>query len=108
MTTARTRRRLARTAAVLVAAAVAGAAMPTAEARPPKGDTARVSEGAKGEALDGPSLALGLSGDGRYALFSSSATNLLPGGAGAVGPVGVRRQRHVVSPVVRTGRWCPA
>ncbi|MFJ7909200.1 TolB family protein [Kitasatospora sp. NPDC096204] len=94
MTTARTRRRLARTAAVLVAAAVAGAAMPAAEARPPKGDTARVSEGAKGEALNGPSLALGLSGDGRYALFSSSATDLLPGGAGAVGDVYVRDLRN--------------
>ncbi|WP_316527890.1 TolB family protein [Kitasatospora brasiliensis] len=94
MTTARTRRRLARTAAVLVAVAVAGAAMPAAEARPPKGDTARVSEGAKGEALDGPSLALGLSGDGRYALFSSSATDLLPGGAGAVGDLYVRDLRN--------------
>ncbi|WP_374120149.1 TolB family protein, partial [Streptomyces sp. LS1784] len=94
MTTARTRRRLARTAAVLVAATVAGAAMPVAEARPPKGDTARVSEGSKGEALDGASLALGLSGDGRLALFSSAATNLLPGGAGAVGDVYVRDLRN--------------
>ncbi|MFJ6621793.1 hypothetical protein ACIQOW_29980 [Kitasatospora sp. NPDC091335] len=94
MTTARTRRRLARTAAVLLATAVAGAAMPAAQAKPPKGDTARVSEGAKGEALDGASLALGLSGDGRYALFSSAATNLLPGGAGAVGDVYVRDLRN--------------
>ncbi|MFJ9441998.1 hypothetical protein ACIRRH_09005 [Kitasatospora sp. NPDC101235] len=94
MTTARTRRRLARTAAVLVATAVAGAAMPAAEARPPKGDTARVSEGPKGEALDKASLALGLSGDGRLALFSSAATNLLPGGAGAVGDVYVRDLRN--------------
>ncbi|MFD0405806.1 hypothetical protein [Kitasatospora sp. NPDC127116] len=94
MTTARTRRRLARTAAVLAAVTAAGAAMPAAEARPPKGDTARVSEGAKGEALNGPSFALGLSGDGRYALFSSSATNLLPGGAGAVGDVYVRDLRN--------------
>ncbi|MFE7525593.1 TolB family protein [Kitasatospora sp. NPDC057542] len=78
MTTARTRRRLARTAAVLVAATVAGAAMPAAEARPPKGDTARVSEGFKGEQLNGQSSALGLSSDGRSALFRSTATNLLP------------------------------
>ncbi|MFE4358335.1 MULTISPECIES: TolB family protein [Streptomycetaceae] len=94
MTTARTRRRLARTAAVLVAVAVAGAAMPAAEARPPKGDTARVSEGAKGEPLNGTSLALGLSDDGRYALFSSAATNLLPGGAGVLGDVYVRDLRN--------------
>ncbi|MEV7025701.1 hypothetical protein [Kitasatospora sp. NPDC093558] len=80
MTTARTRRWPARAAAVLVAAVAAGAAMPAAEARPPKGDTARVSEGAKGEQLDGYSTALGLSDDGRYALFSSTATNLLPQG----------------------------
>ncbi|MFF3005686.1 TolB family protein [Kitasatospora sp. NPDC057940] len=80
MTTARTRRRLARTAGVLVAAAVAaGTAMPAAEARPLKGDTSRVSEGPKGEQLDGTSSALGLSADGRSALFTSTATNLLPG-----------------------------
>ncbi|MFE4513555.1 TolB family protein [Kitasatospora sp. NPDC056783] len=79
MTTARSHRRLARTAAVLIAATVAGAAMPAAEAKPPKGDTARISEGPKGERLDGNSSALGLSTDGRSALFSSTATNLLPG-----------------------------
>ncbi|MFJ7909199.1 hypothetical protein [Kitasatospora sp. NPDC096204] len=78
MTTARTRRWLARTAAVLAATAVAGATMPAAEAKPPKGDTAKVSEGPKGEQLDGPSSALGLSEDGRSALFTSAATNLLP------------------------------
>ncbi|MBO1419484.1 PD40 domain-containing protein [Streptomyces sp. FH025] len=78
MSTARTRRWPARTAVVLAAAAAAGAAMPAAEARPPKGDTARVSEGPKGEQLDGPSHTLGLSADGRSALFTSTATNLLP------------------------------
>ncbi|MBD0672664.1 TolB family protein [Streptomyces sp. CBMA156] len=78
MTTARTRRRLARTAAVLLATAVAGAAMPAAQAKPPKGDTARVSETTKGEQLDGYSSGLGLSEDGRSALFRSAATNLLP------------------------------
>ncbi|MEV7598157.1 hypothetical protein AB0O91_12345 [Kitasatospora sp. NPDC089797] len=80
MTTARTRRRSARAAAVLVALVAAGAAMPAAEARPLKGDTARVSEGPKGEQLNGYSTALGLSDDGRYALFSSTATDLLPRG----------------------------
>ncbi|MFE7591340.1 hypothetical protein ACFU6K_18235 [Kitasatospora sp. NPDC057512] len=79
MTHAPARRRLARAAAVLAATAVAaGAALPAAEARPPKGDTARVSETAKGEQLNGDSVALGLSEDGRSALFASTATNLLP------------------------------
>ncbi|MFI9363309.1 TolB family protein [Kitasatospora sp. NPDC053057] len=78
MTTARSRRRLARTGCVLVAALAVGAVVPAAEARPPKGDTARVSEGTKGEQLNGYSYALGLSADGRSALFSSTATNLLP------------------------------
>ncbi|MFD8753940.1 TolB family protein [Kitasatospora sp. NPDC059577] len=94
MTTARTRRRLARTACVLAAVTAVGAVMPAAEARPPKGDTARVSEGPKGEGLDRESFALGLSGDGRLALFSSSATNLLPGGAGAGGDVYLRDLRN--------------
>ncbi|MFF4378352.1 TolB family protein [Kitasatospora sp. NPDC001547] len=83
MTHPPTRRRLARTAAVLAATAVAAvaavAAPPAAEARPPKGDTARVSEGFKGEQPNGYSSALGLSEDGRAALFTSTATNLLPG-----------------------------
>ncbi|MEU1288874.1 hypothetical protein [Kitasatospora sp. NPDC005856] len=94
MTTARTRRRAARTAAVLVAAALAaGAATPAAEARPPKGDTARVSEGPRGEALDRESFALGLSGDGRLALFSTGAGHVLPGGSGA-GDIYVRDLRN--------------
>ncbi|MEU9045323.1 MULTISPECIES: hypothetical protein [unclassified Kitasatospora] len=79
MTTARTRRRLARAACVLAAATAVGAVMPAAEARPPKGDTARVSEGPKGEGLDGDSYGLGLTSDGRSVLFSSTATNLVPG-----------------------------
>ncbi|RGD58011.1 hypothetical protein DR950_09620 [Kitasatospora xanthocidica] len=79
MTHTPARRRLARAAAVLAATAVAaGAALPAAEAKPPKGDTARISETAKGEQLNGDSVALGLSEDGRSALFTSTATNLLP------------------------------
>ncbi|MEU3572726.1 hypothetical protein AB0E96_30530 [Kitasatospora sp. NPDC036755] len=79
MTHAPARRRLARAAALLAATAVAaGAAMPAAEAKPPKGDTARISEGPKGEQLKGSSSALGLSEDGRSALFTSAATDLLP------------------------------
>ncbi|MFF2076056.1 hypothetical protein ACFVXG_15000 [Kitasatospora sp. NPDC058162] len=94
MTTARSRRRLARTGCVLVAALAVGAVMPAAEARPPKGDTARVSEGPKGEQLDGYSNALGLSADGRTALFSSSATNLLPDGTPTTSDVYVRDLRN--------------
>ncbi|MBD0695387.1 TolB family protein [Streptomyces sp. CBMA123] len=94
MTTARSRRRPARTAVVLLAAVAAGAVMPAAEARPPKGDTARVSEGSKGEQLDGHSYALGLSADGRAALFSSTATDLLPDGAPNGSDVYVRDLRN--------------
>ncbi|MFD5465793.1 TolB family protein [Kitasatospora sp. NPDC127059] len=93
-TTARSRRGLARAACVLLAAVAAGAVMPAAEARPPKGDTARVSEGGKGEQLDGPSYALGLSADGRSALFSSTATDLLPDGVPNGGDVYVRDLRN--------------
>ncbi|MER7756566.1 hypothetical protein [Kitasatospora sp. NPDC097643] len=94
-TTARSRRRLAaRTAVVLLAAAVAGAAMPAAEARPPKGDTARVSEGPKGEQLNADSYALGLSADGRSALFSSSASDLAPGHVGDTQDLYVRDVRN--------------
>ncbi|MET8546331.1 hypothetical protein ABZW03_37765 [Kitasatospora sp. NPDC004799] len=94
MTTARTRRRLARAAAVLLATAVAGAATPAAEARPPKGDTARVSEGAKGEQFDGNSNALGLSEDGRSALFGSDAPGVLPDGTMGQAEVYVRDLRN--------------
>ncbi|MEV7603720.1 hypothetical protein AB0O91_40755 [Kitasatospora sp. NPDC089797] len=94
MITARSRRRLARTGCVLVAALAVGAVMPAAEARPPKGDTARVSEGPKGEQLDGDSYALGLSADGRSALFSSTATDLLPGSTPTGGDVYVRDLRN--------------
>ncbi|MFD9687150.1 TolB family protein [Kitasatospora sp. NPDC001309] len=95
MITARSRRRLARAGCVLVAALAVGAVMPAAEARPPKGDTARVSEGFKGEQLNGASTGLGLSADGRSALFSSAATDLLPStGTPNSGEVYVRDLRN--------------
>ncbi|WP_344328295.1 hypothetical protein [Kitasatospora putterlickiae] len=84
----RTRRgtRAARAAWVLaVAAAVAVTAAP-AQAAPGWAPTVQVDLGADGALPDGQSLGLGISGNGRYALFSSSATNLLPGtGAPAFG-----------------------
>ncbi|MFI2607649.1 hypothetical protein [Kitasatospora sp. NPDC018619] len=80
MTAARTRRRLPRAAALPAATAVAaGAALPAAEAKPPKGATARISEGPRGEQLTTASTPLGLSEDGRSALFTSAAPELLPG-----------------------------
>ncbi|MER7667589.1 hypothetical protein ABTY61_03875 [Kitasatospora sp. NPDC096128] len=95
MITSRSRRLLARTATVLAAVVVAGAAVPAAEARPPKGATARVSEGFKGEQLNGASTGLGLSADGRSALFSSGATDLLPStGTPNSGEVYVRDLRN--------------
>ncbi|MBV6701015.1 hypothetical protein KV557_28565 [Kitasatospora aureofaciens] len=91
MTTNRSRRRLLRGGGSLPAAAVpAGTAAP-AEARPPKGDTARVSVGLDGAQPDGASNALGLSANGRYALFSSKATNLVPGDTNNAFDVFLRR-----------------
>lgn len=40
--------------------------------------TERVSVGSKGEQADGPSRLVGVSDDGRYVVFISSATNLVP------------------------------
>ncbi|MDH6709460.1 Tol biopolymer transport system component [Kitasatospora sp. MAA19] len=90
MITARSRRWLARTGCVLVAAAVAGATMPAAEAKPLISETARVSEGLTGVQPDGFSYAIGLSLDGRSALFSSSAGNLVPGDTNGVDDLFVR------------------
>jgi Tol biopolymer transport system component len=43
------------------------------------GETTRVSVGAGGEEANGDSFAPAISGDGRYVVFSSSASNLVPG-----------------------------
>ncbi|GAA2828662.1 hypothetical protein GCM10010505_60850 [Kitasatospora aburaviensis] len=66
---------------MLVAAALAGTAAPAAAgpAGPPWTSTSRVSTGQDGAQPDGASWANGLSADGRYAVFSSTATNLVPG-----------------------------
>lgn len=80
--TAHTRGRLALGACVLAtAAAVAGTAVPARAAAPAWGPTAQVDLGANGVQADQASTGLGVSADGRYALFSSSATNLVPDGA---------------------------
>ncbi|MER5352170.1 hypothetical protein ABT093_17815 [Kitasatospora sp. NPDC002551] len=75
-------RRTARAAArvLAVAAAVAAGAAP-AQAAPAWGRTVQADLGADGARADRQSTGLGISGNGRYALFGSSATNLLPGAA---------------------------
>ncbi|GAA1236645.1 PD40 domain-containing protein [Kitasatospora nipponensis] len=79
--TARTERRLALGACVLAAAAaVAGTAAP-AQADPAWAPISQVDVGASGVPADQASTSLGLSQNGHYALFSSSATNLVPDGA---------------------------
>ncbi|MET8704713.1 hypothetical protein ABZW10_38530 [Kitasatospora sp. NPDC004723] len=79
--TARTRG-WARAACVLaVAAAVAATAAPAQAAAPTWGPTAQVDLGTDGVRADSQSMTLGISANGRYALFGSSATNLLAGAA---------------------------
>lgn len=78
-------RRLARAAALLaVAAAVTVTAAP-AQAAPAWGPVSQVDLGVDGARADQHSMTLGISGNGRYALFSSSATNLVPGVSPAFG-----------------------
>lgn len=54
------------------------------------GVTTRVSTSASGAEADGPSYAPGVSGDGRHVVFSSMATNLVPGDTNASRDVFVR------------------
>ncbi|MFJ2806877.1 TolB family protein [Kitasatospora sp. NPDC087271] len=91
MTTTRPRRGLLRGGCALLAAVLAGLAAPAAaEAHPRTGGIVRVSVGLDGAQPDGASAALGLSADGRYALFSSDATNLVPGDTNGATDVFVR------------------
>ncbi|MFE6869203.1 TolB family protein [Kitasatospora sp. NPDC057692] len=90
--TARTRR-LARAACVLALAAVVTATAAPAQAAPAWGPTVQVDLGPDGTRADGQSLSLGISGNGRYALFGSSATNLLAGTAAPVYGLYVRDLR---------------
>ncbi|MFE4974866.1 hypothetical protein ACFRAR_22530 [Kitasatospora sp. NPDC056651] len=71
--------RLIRAGCALAAALLAGTAAAPAQAAPGRGDTELVSVGPDGAKSDGWSKTLGLSGDGRYALFMSEADNLVPG-----------------------------
>ncbi|MFD0275602.1 TolB family protein [Kitasatospora sp. NPDC127111] len=79
-TTGRPGRRLtARAAAVLAAAALAATAAAPARATPFGAATTRVSTGTAGAQPNDFSWGNALSAEGRYAVFSSAASNLVPG-----------------------------
>ncbi|MGW7445899.1 hypothetical protein [Kitasatospora sp. NPDC054795] len=71
-------RRLARAAGVLAVAAVVTVTAAPAQAAPSWGPVSRVDLGVDGSLANRHSTSLGISGNGRYALFGSSATNLVP------------------------------
>ncbi|MEU8515578.1 hypothetical protein AB0C76_28975 [Kitasatospora sp. NPDC048722] len=79
MNRARPTRHVLRAACTLAAAALACAAAAPAHAEAPTGTTERVTVSAPGSQPNGASNAQGLSADGRFAVFTSSASNLLPG-----------------------------
>ncbi|MGW2250584.1 hypothetical protein ACWCXH_10320 [Kitasatospora sp. NPDC001660] len=68
-----------RATCTLAAAALAVAAAAPAHADAPAGVTERVTVSAPGSQPNGASNAQGLSADGRFAVFTSNASNLLPG-----------------------------
>ncbi|MER7755887.1 hypothetical protein [Kitasatospora sp. NPDC097643] len=93
---ARATRQLLRAACTLAAAALAVttatavvAAAP-AQAAPAHGRTERVSIGLGAAQPDGASFAAGVSADGRLAVFTSGATNLVPGDTNGKNDVFVR------------------
>ncbi|MEV7601996.1 hypothetical protein AB0O91_31980 [Kitasatospora sp. NPDC089797] len=105
MTSPHTAARLLRAAcAVGAAAALALTSTQAAQAdsrhRP---GTERVSVGLGGAQPDGASQAEGLSADGRYAVFTSSATNLVPGDTNGKSDVFVRDLRTGSTERVDTG-----
>ncbi|MEE1783837.1 hypothetical protein PUR71_13100 [Streptomyces sp. SP17BM10] len=77
MNRARPTRHALRAACTLAAAALACAAASPAHADAPTGVTERVTVAAPGSQPNGASSAQGLSADGRFAVFTSSASNLL-------------------------------
>ncbi|MFF4925065.1 hypothetical protein ACFY4B_31170 [Kitasatospora sp. NPDC001261] len=91
-----------RVVCVLAAALLAGTAAPAAHARPEpaatltltsasaSGDPVRVNVSPDGAPADDWSEPLGLSADGRYALFTSLASNLVPGDTNRLYDVFVR------------------
>ncbi|MGW3041343.1 hypothetical protein ACWC9T_15185 [Kitasatospora sp. NPDC001159] len=104
-TTARPSRRPLRAACALgAAAALALTTTQAAQADPHrKSDTERVSAGLGQAQPDGASLAAGLSADGRYAVLTSNATNLVPGDTNGKSDVFVRDLRTGSTERVNTG-----
>ncbi|MEV7601900.1 hypothetical protein AB0O91_31500 [Kitasatospora sp. NPDC089797] len=83
-----------RAGAVLATVLLAGGAVPAgARAASPGGDTVRVNVAPDGAPADDWSEPLGLSADGRYALFTSLAANLVPGDTNRLYDVFVRDLR---------------
>ncbi|MFJ6617650.1 hypothetical protein ACIQOW_08765 [Kitasatospora sp. NPDC091335] len=74
-------RRLAHAAGVLAMAAAVTVTAAPAQAAPAWGPITQVDLGVDGARANNHSVTLGVSGNGRYALFGSSATNLVPDGA---------------------------
>jgi Tol biopolymer transport system component len=68
------------------------------------GQLTRVSVAADGGSADGPSSDPDLSADGRYAVFESSATNLVAGDTNGVADVFVRDLRQNTTTIVSRGR----
>ncbi|MBD0693260.1 TolB family protein [Streptomyces sp. CBMA123] len=100
-----TTRRLLRAACALgAAAALALTTVQAAQADPDRRPgTERVSVGLTGAQPDGASRAAGLSADGRYAVFTSDATNLVPGDTNGKSDVFVRDLRTGGTERVDTG-----
>ncbi|MFG2848064.1 TolB family protein [Kitasatospora sp. NPDC048296] len=104
-TTARPSRRLLRAACALgAAAALALTTTQAAQADPRrKSGVERVSVGLGQAQPDGASHAAGLSADGRYTVFTSNATNLVPGDTNGKSDVFVRDLRTGDTERVNTG-----
>ncbi|MFJ2192832.1 TolB family protein [Kitasatospora sp. NPDC087861] len=91
MTRTRSVPRLLRAAGALAAAALAAATVATpAQADAPRGRTERVSVGLGQAQPDGHSQGAGLSADGRFAVLTSEAANLVPGDTNGKSDVFVR------------------
>ncbi|MFD7595544.1 hypothetical protein ACFV6D_21205 [Kitasatospora sp. NPDC059812] len=91
MTRTRSAPHLLRAAGALAAATLAAVTVATpAQADAPRGRTERVSVGLSQAQPDGASYAAGLSADGRFAVFTSKAANLVPGDTNGKSDVFVR------------------
>lgn len=67
------------------------------------GETTRVSLDSAGQQSNGPAITPAISGDGRYVVFQSTATNLVAGDTNGVGDVFVRDRQTGVTTRVSLG-----